>query len=64
MGYAHLPFFELYTCVLTIEWKEKGLSHWSRKVTQLIGVSLSEPQTSLTALVEVVCMFAAIYRKF
>ena len=34
----------------------------------LIGATLSEPHTSVTALAEVVCMyvcmFAAIYRKF
>ena len=30
----------------------------------IIGASLSEPHTSGTALAEVVCMFAAIYRKF
>ena len=29
-----------------------------------IGVSLSEPHTSVTALAEVVCMFAAIHCKF
>ena len=30
----------------------------------IIGVSLSEPHTSVTTLAEVVCMFVAIYRKF
>ena len=29
----------------------------------VIGASLSEPHTSITAFAEVVCMLAAIYRK-
>ena len=30
----------------------------------IIGASLSEPHTSVTAFAEVVCILAAIYRKF
>ena len=34
------------------------------QLVYIIGTSLSEPHTSVTALAEVVCMFAAIYHKF
>ena len=42
--------------------------HVGMNTSKLIGASLSEPHTSVTALAEVVCMyvclFVAIYRKF
>ena len=38
--------------------------HEKKAHVYIIGASLSEPHTSVTALVKVVCMFAAIYHKF
>ena len=35
-----------------------------RTLLLIIGASLSEPHTSVTAFAEVVCMFVPIYRKF
>ena len=47
----------------TVHEKGRGIDH-----VRVIGASLSEPHTSVTAFVEVVCMSAcllvAIYRKF
>ena len=65
LGEGTVPTDEPSTSASTSQTKEEG---GKREKCGIIGASLSEPHTSMTAFAEVVCMSAcllvAIYRKF
>ena len=73
---ASFPPLEVHSC-LKIESYRILIECWKRIVILyqdvegggayilfIVGASLCEPHTSVTALAEVVCMLTAIYRKF